>query len=77
MVTPSYMLAIADEFDRQGIDAPACSLRLGIFGAEPWGEGMRAEIERRLGLRGAGHLRSVGGHGSGRRAGMRGFERTP
>ncbi len=42
MVTPSYMLAIADEFDRQGIDASACSLRLGIFGAEPWGEGMRA-----------------------------------
>lgn len=50
MVTPSYMLAIADEFDRQGIDAHACSLRLGIFGAEPWGEGMRSELERRLGL---------------------------
>jgi phenylacetate-CoA ligase len=50
MVTPSYMLAIADEFDRQGIDASACSLRLGIFGAEPWGEGMRAELENRLGL---------------------------
>jgi len=50
MVTPSYMLAIADEFDRQGIDARECSLRLGICGAEPWGEGMRAELERRLGL---------------------------
>ena len=50
MVTPSYMLAIADEFDRQGLDAHECSLRLGIFGAEPWGEGMRAELERRLGL---------------------------
>jgi phenylacetate-CoA ligase len=50
MVTPSYMLAIADEFDRQGLDARGCSLRLGIFGAEPWGEGMRAELERRLGL---------------------------
>jgi phenylacetate-CoA ligase len=50
MVTPSYMLAIADEFDRQGLDAKACSLRLGIFGAEPWGEGMRGELERRLGL---------------------------
>ena len=50
MVTPSYMLAIADEFERQGIDAPGCSLRVGIFGAEPWSEGMRAEIERRLGL---------------------------
>jgi phenylacetate-CoA ligase len=50
MVTPSYMLAIADEFDRQGLDARNCSLRLGIFGAEPWGEGMRADLERRLGL---------------------------
>jgi phenylacetate-CoA ligase len=50
MVTPSYMLAIADEFDRQGLDAEKCSLRLGIFGAEPWGEGMRGELERRLGL---------------------------
>ena len=50
MVTPSYMLAIADEFDRQGLDASKCSLRLGIFGAEPWGAGMRGELERRLGL---------------------------
>jgi phenylacetate-CoA ligase len=50
MVTPSYMLAIADEFDRQGIDARHCSLRVGIFGAEPWTEGMREEIERRMGL---------------------------
>jgi phenylacetate-CoA ligase len=50
MVTPSYMLAIADEFVRQGIDASTCSLRVGIFGAEPWSEGMRNEIERRLGL---------------------------
>ncbi|HET6308453.1 MAG TPA: phenylacetate--CoA ligase PaaK [Rhodopila sp.] len=50
MVTPSYMLAIADEFERQGIDARDCSLRLGMFGAEPWGDGMRAELERRLGL---------------------------
>jgi phenylacetate-CoA ligase len=45
MVTPSYMLAILDEFKRQGIDAASTSLRIGIFGAEPWGEGMRAEIE--------------------------------
>jgi phenylacetate-CoA ligase len=50
MVTPSYALAIADEFARQGIDAAKSSLRLGIFGAEPWSEGMRAEIERRLGI---------------------------
>jgi phenylacetate-CoA ligase len=45
MVTPSYMLAILDEFKRQGIDARSTSLRIGIFGAEPWGNGMRAEIE--------------------------------
>jgi phenylacetate-CoA ligase len=50
MVTPSYMLAIADEFERQGLDARACSLRIGIFGAEPWTQSMRAEIERRMGL---------------------------
>src|SRR5450432_3137053 len=45
MVTPSYMLAILDEFKRQGRDARSTSLRVGIFGAEPWGDGMRAEIE--------------------------------
>jgi phenylacetate-CoA ligase len=45
MVTPSYMLAILDEFKRQGVDPRSTSLRIGIFGAEPWGEGMRAEIE--------------------------------
>jgi len=45
MVTPSYMLAILDEFRRQGLDPRATSLRIGIFGAEPWGEGMRTEIE--------------------------------
>ena len=50
MVTPSYMLAIADEFERQGIDARSSSLRLGIFGAEPWTQGMREEIERRMGM---------------------------
>ena len=50
MVTPSYMLAIADEFDRQGIKASTCSLRIGIFGAEPWTESMRSEIESRMGL---------------------------
>jgi phenylacetate-CoA ligase len=46
MVTPSYMLAILDEFVRQGIDPRATSLRVGIFGAEPWTNAMRAEIER-------------------------------
>jgi phenylacetate-CoA ligase len=50
MVTPSYMLAIADEFERQGLDARQCSLRIGIFGAEPWTDAMRVEIEGRLGL---------------------------
>jgi phenylacetate-CoA ligase len=50
MATPSYALAIADELERQGLDAAKSSLRLGIFGAEPWSEGMRAEIERRLGI---------------------------
>jgi phenylacetate-CoA ligase len=50
MVTPSYMLALLDEFDRQGLDARACSLRVGVFGAEPWTEEMRAEIEDRFDL---------------------------
>ncbi|MER6946270.1 phenylacetate--CoA ligase PaaK [Nonomuraea sp. NPDC000554] len=50
MVTPSYMLALLDEFDAQGLDARACSLRIGIFGAEPWTEEMRREIEDRFDL---------------------------
>lgn len=50
MVTPSYMLNIADEFERQGHDPAGCSLKVGIFGAEPWGEAMREEIEERCGL---------------------------
>jgi phenylacetate-CoA ligase len=50
MVTPSYMLAIADEFERQGLDPRASSLRLGIFGAEPWTNDMRAAIEQRMGI---------------------------
>ncbi len=50
MVTPSYMLAIADEFARQGLDPTQCSLRVGIFGAEPWTDAMRATIEKRLSL---------------------------
>src|SRR3954462_879724 len=44
-VTPSYMLAILDEFRNQGIDPRSCSLKVGIFGAEPWTNAMRAEIE--------------------------------
>ena len=50
MVTPTYMLTLLDEFERQGLDAAASSLRIGIFGAEPWTEAMRAEIETRGGL---------------------------
>ncbi|MDM4718977.1 phenylacetate--CoA ligase [Micromonospora sp. WMMA1363] len=50
MVTPSYMLAIVDEMERQGVDPRTTSLRVGIFGAEPWTEDMRREMERRLDL---------------------------
>ncbi|HJP44470.1 MAG: phenylacetate--CoA ligase [Arenicellales bacterium] len=50
MVTPSYILNIADEFERQGVDPATSSLRVGLLGAEPWTEGMRAEIEGRLGI---------------------------
>lgn len=50
MATPSYMLTIADEMARQGMDAKATSLRLGMFGAEPWSNEMRREIEVRLDL---------------------------
>src|SRR3954470_12614552 len=50
MVTPSYMLALLDEFERQGLDARASSLKIGIFGAEPWTEDMRGEVQERAGL---------------------------
>ena len=50
MVTPSYMLALADEFDRQGVSAKDSSLRIGIFGAEPWTNDMRQVIEKRMGI---------------------------
>jgi len=50
MVTPSYMLAIADEFERQGLNPAESSLRLGIFGAEPWTNDMRRAIEVRCGI---------------------------
>ncbi|MDI2124816.1 phenylacetate--CoA ligase PaaK [Yinghuangia seranimata] len=48
MVTPSYMLTLLDEFERQGVDPRDTSLRVGIFGAEPWTEEMRREIEERM-----------------------------
>ncbi len=50
MVTPSYMLAIADELERQGVDPATTSLRVGIFGAEPWTNDMRLSIEARMGI---------------------------
>jgi phenylacetate-CoA ligase len=50
MVTPSYMLNIAEEFARQKLDARACSLRIGMFGAEPWSDTLRSQIESRMGL---------------------------
>ncbi|WP_409524436.1 phenylacetate--CoA ligase PaaK [Nitrincola sp. MINF-07-Sa-05] len=50
MVTPSYMLNIADEMDRQGLDPHKLALRIGIFGAEPWTGSMRKELEERLGI---------------------------
>jgi phenylacetate-CoA ligase len=48
MVTPSYLLAIVDEMERQGDDPRQSSLKVGIFGAEPWTDDMRREIEERL-----------------------------
>jgi phenylacetate-CoA ligase len=50
MVTPSYMLNIADEMERQRVDIKKLSLRIGIFGAEPWTDAMRKEMEGRLGI---------------------------
>ena len=50
MCTPSYMQVVIEEFERQGLDAKASSLKLGIFGAEPWTEAMRTEIETNAGL---------------------------
>ncbi|MBT2896632.1 MULTISPECIES: phenylacetate--CoA ligase PaaK [unclassified Streptomyces] len=50
MITPSYMLTLLDEFERQGVDPRSTSLKVGIFGAEPWTEGMRREIEERFAI---------------------------
>ena len=50
MVTPSYMLNLADAIERQGLKASDLSLRIGIFGAEPWTDAMRGEIETRMGI---------------------------
>ncbi|MEV6310730.1 phenylacetate--CoA ligase PaaK [Streptomyces sp. NPDC051840] len=50
MITPSYMLTLLDEFERQGVDPRSTSLKVGIFGAEPWTEQMRREIEERFAI---------------------------
>lgn len=50
MVTPSYLLHLGEELERQGLDPRETSLRIGILGAEPWSEAMRSEIESRFGL---------------------------
>jgi phenylacetate-CoA ligase len=49
-MTPSYMLTVIDEIEKQGLDPRATSLEIGVFGAEPWTERMRAEIEERTGI---------------------------
>ena len=61
MVTPSYCLNIADEFERQGLDPRVSSLQVGMFGAEPWTPAMRTEIEERLGHGRGRYLRAVRG----------------
>jgi phenylacetate-CoA ligase len=50
MVTPTYMLTVIDEFEKQGLDPRDSSLEIGIFGAEPWTEQMRTEMEARTGI---------------------------
>jgi phenylacetate-CoA ligase len=50
MVTPSYMLTLIDEMEKQGVVPAECSLTIGIFGAEPWTNGMREQIEKRAGI---------------------------
>lgn len=50
MVTPSYFLSVLDELERAGVDPRSTSLRVGVFGAEPWTESMRREIEERAGI---------------------------
>ena len=71
MVTPSYMLAIVDEMERQGIDPRATSLQVGIFGAEPWTNDMRARDGAAPRHARRRHLRAVRGDGPGRRERVR------
>ncbi len=71
MVTPSYMLAILDEFREQGLDPRKSSLRIGIFGAEPWTNAMREEIEEAFDLHAVDIYGLSGGDGPRRRQRMR------
>ena len=66
MVTPSYMQVLIEELARQGIDPRSTSLEVGIFGAEPWTEAMRQEIETQRRHRRGRHLRPLGSDGPGR-----------
>ncbi len=50
MVAPSYMQVIIEQFERMGLDPVASSLKVGIFGAEPWTNAMRSDIERKAGI---------------------------
>ncbi|MBX4145711.1 AMP-binding protein, partial [Ralstonia pickettii] len=50
LVTPSYMLNLVDEMVRQGMDPAESSLKIGIFGAEPWTQALREEVETRVGI---------------------------
>ncbi|VFS87902.1 Phenylacetate-coenzyme A ligase [Kluyvera cryocrescens] len=78
MVTPSYCLNLIEELERQmGGDARGCSLRTGVFGAEPWTAGMRAEIERRLGITALDIYGLVRSYGPGRGDGMYRNQRRP
>ena len=76
MVTPSYFLAILDEMERQSIDPRSTSLEIGIFGAEPWTDEMRREVEDRSRHQGRRHLRALRGDGPGRQRRRRSRRRT-
>ena len=71
MVTPSYLLTVIDEFERQGIDPRSTSLKVGIFGAEPWTEQMRTRDRGPHGHPCRRHLRAVRGDGPWRLPGVR------
>ncbi len=75
--TPSYALLIAETAREMGIDPLGLPLRVGVFGAEPWSESMRKQIETRARCEGHRHLRALRGHGPGRRERVRAPGRSP